>query len=197
MQFREVNVPKGTQCKWRRLDLHPGPSDSKSLALSQPPTAPDMEGDLRVVLLLVFPHWIHFCNLLQVQDLWVTCYPLLRPWESSLWFENTSHANIAHIQSSVRTQKQQLKKKTNSEKGRLGNTAPGSLVHIIKHTQLDRKSQDSGLGVRVSSSSANLSTTVLLSGKTFLGPCLPKSVVKPTRNVILFHCPPNPHTDDD
>ena len=29
-----------------------------------------------------------------------------------------------------------------------------------------------------------------------MDPCLPESVVVPTKNAILFHCPPNLHTDD-
>ena len=71
----------------------------------------------------------------------------------------------------------------------MGNTALGFLVHIINHTQLDKKSQDSVPNERTSSSSANLSKSVLLSGETFLDPCLPESVAIPTKNAILFHCP--------
>lgn len=196
MQSREVNAPKGTQCKWLRLDLH-------ILVHMTPNPWPWVNHQLPLVWKVTFGLCCFWFS--HIEFISETCSKSRTSgWHvihfldhENVLYDLRTHQHSSYTIVSKDPKAAAKKKKTNSGKGRLGNTAPGSLVHIIKHTQLDRKSQDSVLDVRVSSSSANLSTPVLLSGKTFLGPCLPESVVIPTRNVILFHCPPTLHTEDD
>lgn len=110
----EVNVPKGAN---DRLGLHPGSSISQILGAESTTNCPWCGRWCLGWCFFVLLHWISFFHLLQVQDLWATCYTS-RPWDRSLQFNHTSRTKTAHIQQSIKSPKTAIRKnKVTRKKG--------------------------------------------------------------------------------